>query len=92
MRVTTSKGKTLEIDWMYPQRNITEQLMIGLHDNRPFAEIAEDFAGCDHFHRQSEEEGDMDCDGYTELIIIARPSYGMDDGYVLVTLSRPAKE
>lgn len=88
MTVTTSKGKTITIDWMYPHMDRTEQLMIGLHDERPLREIIEDFEGCNHFHRASEDEGDMDFDGYTELIIISRTSYGMDNKDVMIVLSR----
>lgn len=92
MKVTTDKGKTIPIDWMYPQRSVTERLMIGLHDSRPLTEIAADFAGCEHLHRESAEEGDADFDGYTEPVTLSRPSFGVDNDNVLVVLSRPVKE
>lgn len=92
MTVTTSRGKTIPIDWMYAQQRGIETLMIGLHDSRPLRDILADFEGCECFHRKSEAEGDMDFEGYTVPIIASKNDYGYDSSSVLVTLARPAKE
>lgn len=87
MTVRTSKGKTFEIEWMWGPVGLTNDLMLQMKDDRFLSDIAKDFEGCDHFHRESELEGDMDWEGYTVLRGIFRPEQNSDD--VQITLSKP---
>lgn len=91
MIVTTSKGKTLPIDWMWGPTGIWGDLMLQYSDTRDFSEIANDFDGVDHFHRESDEEGDMDWDGYTVLKAISRPEYERNPDLVQITLAKPIR-
>lgn len=76
MTVTTSKGKTFEINWMWGPVGQNEDLMLEYEDDRPMAEIAADFEGCESFHRESEYEDDKDFTGYTRLRSIVRAGRG----------------
>ena len=76
MKVTTSKGKTFDVDWMWGPVGQNEDLMLEYADDRPLSRIAKDFEGCDSFHRESETEGDMDWTGYTGLRSIVRSGRG----------------
>lgn len=91
MTVTTSKGKTFEVDWMWGPTGIYDELMLQFHDGRIISEIAKDFEDVEHFHRSSEEEGDMDWDGYTVLKAILRPEYERYPSTVQITLIRPVR-
>lgn len=91
MTVTTSKGKTFDVDWMWGPVGYSEDLMLQYTDGRPIWEIASDFAGCDHFHRESDTEGDMDFDGYTLLKAVIRPDMERNPDIVQITLTRPRK-
>lgn len=88
MNVTTSKGKIFDIDWMWGPVGIDDDLMLQMHDGRPLSEIAADFEGCDHFHRESELEGNMDWDGYTVLKSIIRPNPYRTPEAVQITLAK----
>ena len=88
MTVTTSRGKTFEIDWMWGPMMNTGEMMLQLEDTRPMAEIAADFDGVRTFHRESELEGDRDYEGYTRIVSIARVSGGQQ-GRVQITFDRP---
>ena len=85
MTVTTSKGKTFPIDWMYDTLGTKRGVRLQLHDSRPLSEIAADFEACDHLHRASDTEGDLDFDGYTDLTTVIRPAAGT----VQLTLEKP---
>lgn len=89
MKLTTSKGKTFTIDWMWGPVGADNSLMIQFSDDRTLSKIAKDFEGCDHFHRESETEGNMDFDGYTVLAGITRPSYSNNPSTVMLTLNKP---
>ena len=83
MTVTTSRGKTFPVNWMWGPVPPEGSLMLEVRDERPLSEIAADFEGCDRFHRESQDEGDMDFDGYAALTAIARVA-----GAVRVTLGK----
>ena len=87
MTVTTSKGKTFAIDWMWGPVGANDDLMLEYADDRTLSEIAADFEGNDSFHRESETEGDKDWEGYTGLRSIVRSGRGK----VQLTLSRDEK-
>lgn len=72
MTITTSRGKTFDIDWMWGPVSIADDVMMQYHDDRAIAEIAADFEGVEHFHRESETEGNKDYDGYTVIQSISR--------------------
>ena len=76
MTLTTSKGKTFDIDWMWGPLGPDEYLMLEYADDRPLSKIAKDFEGCKSFHRESDTEGDMDWKGYTDLCSIGRAAPG----------------
>ena len=88
MTVTTSKGLTYEVDWMWGPVGANRSLMLQLRDTRPLSEIAADFENCEHFHRASETEGDLDFDGYTQLAGITRVRNGEPDA-VQLTMEKP---
>lgn len=88
MTVATSKGDTFEIDWMWGPIGLDNDLMIQFHDGRLLSDIAADFECCDHFHRESELEGDMDWDGYTVLKSVVRPQLTRDPDAVQITLTK----
>ena len=88
MTVTTSRGKTFDVEWMWGPVSSTGQLMIQLRDARALSKIAKDFEGCETFHRASELEGDMDFDGYTRLAGISR-TQGAAGEVVQITLEKP---
>lgn len=85
MTLTTSKGKTFAIDWMWGPVGANDDLMLEYADDRPLSEIAADFEGCEGFHRESETEGDKDWEGYTRLRSIVRSGRGR----VQLTLYKP---
>lgn len=92
MTITTSKGKVLDIEWAWAPVGMFKDMMLQFRDDRPLSEIVADFEGCEHFRRQSEEEGDMDFDGYTAVKSIVRPFYETDHAVVQLTMARSAKE
>lgn len=81
MTVTTDKGLTYPIDWMWARS--PAELMFRLDDPRPLPQIAADFDGCHRLERLSPTEGNILYEGYRTLVAIKRDR---DDG-VLVTLS-----
>lgn len=90
MTIETSKGNTIQVDWMWgPDGLYNNELRIEMQDDRALSDIARDFEGCEHFHRISENEGDMDWDGYTVLKAIVRPAYERNPGAVQITLVNP---
>lgn len=91
MTLTTSMGQTIEVDWAWAPVGLFGDMMFQFHDERPLGKIASDFDGIDHIRRESQEEGDMDFDGYTVLRSIQRPFYETDPSAVQITLTKPQK-
>ena len=89
MLLTTSKGKTFDISWMWGPVGIEGDLWIQYKDSRPISEIAKDFDDVDIFHRESETEGDLTFEGYTVIKSIIRPSYRVTPDIVQITLTKP---
>ena len=87
MTVTTSRGKTFTVDWMWGP-TFDGDLRLEYEDDRLLSEIAADFEGCERFHRESETEGNMDFAGYTRLRSIIRSGRGK----VQLTLYRTDEE
>lgn len=70
-RIDTSKGKTYEVDYAWaPLYDGT--CGIGLRDNRPLSQIAEEFDGLTHIHYSDPKTGEDNFDGYNELVLIER--------------------
>lgn len=72
MTVTTSRGKTFDVDWMGGPTSITGEVVLEYKDSRNFIDIIKDFDNVDYFHRESDNEGNMDFYGYTKLVGITR--------------------
>lgn len=85
MTLTSSKGKTFEINWMWGPVGANDDLMLEYADDRALSEIASDFEGCERFHRESETEGNKEWTGYTLLRSIMRSGRGK----VQITLMKP---
>lgn len=62
----TANGKMVEVDWMW-LFDYTGELMMGYKDDRPMVEIAADWEGVPLFERRSEEEGDINYEGFTRI-------------------------
>ena len=85
MRLTTDDGKSFQINWAWAPANADGDLMLEVQDTRSMQEIAKDFEGVAHFHRESDTEGDADYDGYTGIRILSR----LKNGRVQITLCKP---
>lgn len=75
MTITTDKNKTFDVNWAWAPVGDDDDMMIELaHDDRPLAEIAADFEGCERFHRTSEIEAPFETDyvGYTRIKRVIR--------------------
>ncbi len=89
MKVTTSKGKTFDIRWMWGPVGRGKNVMLQLLDPRPLSQIAADFDGCQQFLRISDTEGKMEFPGYTMLTAILRTDAQNEPDLVQLTLSKP---
>lgn len=78
MTITTSKQKTFDVNWAWAPVGEDGDMMFELtRDERPVSQIAADFEGCEHIHRESELEGDKDFDGYTRVkSVVVNPRRG----------------
>lgn len=85
MTLTTDKGKTFDVDWAWAPVGYEEELMFEYADARDLGAIVADMDGVAHFHRESENEGDADYDGYTRIRSISRD---FRRGTVQITLGR----
>lgn len=69
MTITTSRGKTFDVNWAWASRT-KNQLQIELNDTRPIADIAADFDGLETISRESDTEGDKLYEGYKRLVAV----------------------
>lgn len=75
MTITTDKGKTFEASYAWGPVIATGRLMMEIiGDTRALSKIAADFEGVQKFTRRDKLEGDMEFDGYTQLVGISRMS------------------
>lgn len=86
--VTTSKGKTFDIDFMWGPLRDSGDVSLQIHDKRPLSEVAADFDGVERFDKHDPQTEDMVFEGYTRLQSITYRANGADDT-VLVTVSKP---
>ena len=73
MKITTSKGKTFDVNWIWWPLRGTAQLMIDMEDVRTISEIALDFEGVDRIVKTDERRGvEESYTGYTQLVGVIR--------------------
>lgn len=84
MKITTSKGKTLDVNWAFGPTDESGSLMIELADNRHLSEIAADFEDNHKIEKTDETKPGVTetYEGFTELVTIQRNK----NGSVLVKL------
>lgn len=88
MKITTSKGKTHEIDWIFENKTNGNSLVMQLRDDRSMSEIVSDFDGCENIHQDI--GNGLDFEGYTEISTINRSAYSQSN-IVYLTLYKPEK-
>lgn len=78
MKITTSKGKTLDANWAFGPTSTSGSLMIEIPDNRLLSEIAADFEGNSRIEKTDETKpGVIEIyEGFTELAAIQRNENG----------------
>ena len=87
MKITTSKGKTFDANWIWGPLRGTNQLMIDMKDGRRISEIAQDFEGVDRIVKTDERRGvEESYTGYTQLEGIVRENA---TGTVRITMGMP---
>lgn len=88
MKITTSKGKTLDVNWAFGPTSASGSLMIEIPDNRLLSEIAADFEGNRKIEKTNETKPGVTevYEGFTDLTIIQRNK----NGSVFVKLEKPA--
>nr|DAK69571.1 MAG TPA: hypothetical protein [Caudoviricetes sp.] len=86
MKITTSKGKTLDANWAFGPTSESGSLMIEIPDNRRLSEIAADFEGNSRIEKTDETKPGVTeiYEGFTELAVIQRNK----NGSVLVKLAK----
>lgn len=89
MKITTSKGKTLDANWAFGPTGESGSLMIELPDKRPISAIAADFEDISKIEKTDETKPGVTeiYDGYTELVNVQR---NKRNGSVLVKLEKEA--
>lgn len=78
MKITTSKGKTLDVNWAFGPTSESGSLMIELTDNRLLSEIAADFEGNSRIEKTDETKPGVTevYEGFTKLAAIQRNKNG----------------
>lgn len=71
MMMTTSKGKTFDVDWM-GEALWPNEMTLQYKDERPIVEIAEDFHNVEKFTYEDALGRLIDADGYTNLVSIGQ--------------------
>jgi hypothetical protein len=70
-KITTSKGKTYNIDYVY-LNDVNHTLRISMHTEKRFPELSEDFDGCDTLTYENGEAVRIVYEGYTALTFLSR--------------------
>lgn len=79
MKLITNK-KELEVEYAEGPTRITGNLVILLHDDRPFSEVCADFEGLETIRTEDGKEWV----GFTDLVMAAR----LSDNSVRISLSK----
>lgn len=88
MTLTTSRGKSFALDFLWGPLRDSGALAIQIHDKRPLSEVAADFDGVERFDKHDPQTEDMVFEGYTRLMSITYRANGADDT-VLITVNKP---
>lgn len=67
MKLTTSKGKDYQVEWIDGPTMTTGNVMLRMVDKRRLPEIAAEFDGLEWLKRESENQGNKEWKGYTSL-------------------------
>lgn len=88
MQITTSKGMTRDINWIWGPLLGTSQIMIDFADTRSISEIAQEFEGCRTIEKTEPIRSGVKevFEGYTEIVSVIRERA---TGTVRVTLEKP---
>lgn len=70
-KITTSKGKTYDIDYVY-LNDVNHTLRVSMHTEKRFPVLAEDFDGCDTLTYENGEAVRIVYEGYTALTFLSR--------------------
>ena len=89
MKIETSKGKFLGVNWMYGPTMTSGNVMIELEDSRLLSEIAADFEGCETIKKTDEKRGDTVYEIYEGYTVLRAISRNKTNGAVQVSLSKP---
>ena len=84
MKLTTSSGKTFDVNWIDGPTFTSGDVVLQMEDSRKLSEIAADFEGLENLKRESETQGNKEWNGYTVLQNISR----QQDGTVLIFLNK----
>lgn len=84
MKLTTSKGKTFDVNWIDGPTITSGDVVLQMTDSRKLSRIASDFEGLESLKRESETQGNKEWNGYTVLQSISRRL----DGTVLISLNK----
>lgn len=84
MKLTTSKGKEYNVQWVDGPTITNGMVMIQLADDRRLPEIAAEFDGVERVERVSETQGNKTWEGFTRLQRISV----VGEGRVLVALGK----
>lgn len=89
MKITTSKGKTLDANWAFGPTGESGSLMIELSDKRHLSEVAADFEGIEKIEKTDETKPGVTevYEGFTELVTLQR---NKRNSSVLVKLEKGA--
>lgn len=84
MKLTTSRNKEYEVDWVAGPTMASGTINLQIQDGRRLPEIAAEFDGLAWMRRESKNEGDKKYEGYSELVSIHR----MQNGAVLLAFAK----
>ena len=84
MKLTTSSGKTFDVNWIDGPTFTSGDVVLQMEDSRKLSEIAADFEGLENLKRESETQGNKEWNGYTVLQNMSR----QQDGTVLIFLNK----
>lgn len=84
MKLTTSSGKTYDVQWIDGPTITSGMVLLQMADDRRLPEIAAEFDGLEAMQRESDTQGNKAWQGYTVLQRIARVSPGV----VLLALAK----
>lgn len=87
MKITTSHGKTFDVNYIWENTRNGERLMIELEDNRPISQISEDFEGVEVFEKTDKKKPNSKeyITGYIRLINVSQENY---DGVTRLILAK----